>query len=65
MDKASLKEHVDNLGESVGSKLKDAKQQMGRISGRITRFIQDHPAACLLGALTLGYLVARVARRQH
>ena len=64
MDEASLKERVDNLGESVGSKLEEARQQVGRISGRITNFIQDHAAACLLGALALGYLVARVARRQ-
>jgi hypothetical protein len=65
MDEASLKERVNNLGESAGSKLEEAKQQLGRIGGRITSLIQDHPAACLLGALALGYLVARVARRQR
>jgi hypothetical protein len=30
----------------------------------MTDVIQDHPAACLLGALALGYLVARLARHQ-
>jgi hypothetical protein len=31
----------------------------------MTTFIQDHPAACLLGAIALGYLVARMARHQR
>ena len=45
-------------------KIEQAKQQLGQLNGRITTFIKDHPAACLLGAVALGYLVARVARRQ-
>lgn len=65
MDEANLQEHVAHLGESLDSKLKQAKQQVGRISGRITRLIQDRPATCLLGALALGYFVARVARHQR
>jgi hypothetical protein len=65
MDTTSLQEGMDELGEKVRPKLEQARQQLGRLNGRITTFIQDHPAACLLGALALGYLVARVARRQH
>ena len=42
--------------------IEDAKQRLGRLNGQVTGFIKDHPAACLLGAVALGYLVARVAR---
>jgi hypothetical protein len=45
-------------------KIEQAKQQLGRLNGRVMSFIKDHPAACLLGVVALGYLVARVARRQ-
>ena len=65
MDTASLKESVDDLKDRVRPKIEEAKQQIGHINGRITSFIQDHPAACLFGALALGYLVARIARHQR
>jgi hypothetical protein len=65
MDTTSLKESIDSLSNRARPKIEEAKQQIGRAGGRITSFIQDHPAACLLGALALGYFVARVARHQH
>jgi hypothetical protein len=65
MDTTSFKESVDDLSDRVRPKIEEAKQQIGRINGQITSFIQDHPAACLLGALALGYFVARLARYQR
>jgi hypothetical protein len=65
MDTTSFKENVDNLSNHVRPKIEEARQGIGRVNGRITSFVQDHPVACLLGALALGYLVARVARHQH
>ena len=65
MDTASIKKSVDDLGERARPKIEEAKQKLGQSNGRATGFIKDHPAACLLGALALGYLVARLARRQR
>jgi len=65
MDTATIRKSVDDLGQRVRPKIEQAKEELGRINGRVTGFIQDHPAACLLGALALGYLVARLARRQR
>ncbi len=64
MDTTSFQKSVDDLSDRVRPQIEQAKRQLGRLNGRITGFIQDHPAACLLGALALGYLAARVARRQ-
>ena len=64
MDTATIKKSVDDLGQRVRPKIEEAKEKLGRINGQATGFIKDHPAACLLGALALGYLVARLARRQ-
>lgn len=52
--------HADSFNDSTD----EAKPQAGRLNGWMAGFIQRHPAACLFGALTLGYLVARVARRR-
>jgi len=60
-----IKEGVDDLAERARPTIEEAKQKLGRINGRVTSIIQSHPAACLLGALALGYLVARLARHQH
>ena len=64
MNTTSFKASVDELSDRVRPKIEEAKQKIGRINGKMTSFIQDHPAACLVGAIALGYLVARVARRQ-
>jgi hypothetical protein len=65
MDTMSFKESVNDLGDRVRPKIEEAKQKLSRVNGRITSFIQDHPAACLLGAIALGYFVARAARHQR
>jgi hypothetical protein len=65
MDTTAIKNSVDNLSNRVRPKIEEAKQEMVRINGRITSFIQEHPAACLVGAVALGYLVARIARHQQ
>lgn len=65
MDTTNFKKTADDLGDRVRPKIEEAKQQIGRINGRITGFIQNHPAVCLLGALALGYFVARIARHQR
>jgi hypothetical protein len=65
MDTSSIKDSVDDFTNRIRPKIEEAKQQANRVNGRITGFIQEHPAACLLGALALGYLAARMARHQH
>jgi hypothetical protein len=62
METRSFENTLDDVGERIRPRIEDAKRRLGRLNGEITGFIQDHPAACLLGAVALGYLVARVAR---
>ncbi len=65
MDTTSFKESVNDLSGRVRPKIDELKQRLGRANGRITGFIQDHPAVCLVGAIALGYVVARIARNQR
>jgi hypothetical protein len=50
---AGLRPHIEEL-----------KQRIQSINERAQGFIKEHPAACLMAALGLGYLFARVARRR-
>ncbi len=65
METTSFKESINDLSDRVRPKIEEVKQRLGRVNGRITGFLQDHPAACLLGAIALGYVVARIARNQR
>ena len=62
MDTTTFEKSLDDVGDRIRPRIEDAKQRLGRLNGQVTDFIKDHPAACLLGAVALGYLVARVAR---
>ena len=59
-----LRNSVEDVGDRIRPRIEDAKRRLGRLNGEVTGFIKDHPAACLLGAVALGYFVARVARSQ-
>lgn len=57
-------------GETAGDGASHARMSWDDIKGRLQAwnekakgFIRERPAACLLGAVALGYLVARLARK--
>ena len=62
METTSFESSAEDVVERIRPQIEDAKRRLGRLNGEVTGFIKDHPAACLLGAVALGYLVARVAR---
>ena len=64
METTSFERSVGDIGDHVRPQLEEARKQLGRLDRRARSFIDEHPAVCLVGALALGYLVARVARRR-
>jgi hypothetical protein len=62
MDTTSFENSAEDVVERIRPQIEDAKRRLGRLNDRITDFITEHPAASLLGAVALGYLVAHVAR---
>ena len=60
--KAKLKEAAHQLGERVRPKLEKGKRQLQSLGGRAKELVNEHPAACLMAALALGYVAARVVR---
>jgi hypothetical protein len=63
METSTIKNAVEDLSHQVRPKIEEAKQEIRRVSGQMTSFIQRRPATCLIGAVALGYIVARIARR--
>jgi hypothetical protein len=59
----NVEERVDLVGAQVRPQLAKARERLRSLDGRARTLIKEHPAACLLGALGLGYLFARLARR--
>jgi hypothetical protein len=55
---------LSQLGDRIAPQLEDAKRRLRSVNSEAARVIKEHPTACLLAALGLGYLIARVARRQ-
>ena len=64
MNTLILGRSVDDCGDRVRPQIEEARKRIERLDGQARGFITEHPAACLLSGLALGYLVARVARRQ-
>lgn len=57
-------ERDDGGDDGVRSRIEELKERMVSLNDRAEGFIKEHPVACLMGALGLGYIVARIARRR-
>ena len=42
----------------------ELKERLDLLNKRVKSFIEERPVVCLVGAMALGYLVARIARRR-
>jgi hypothetical protein len=50
--------------DGLRPRIEELKERIGSLNERAKGFIKEHPAACLVGAVGLGYLFARMARRR-
>ncbi|HEY0712269.1 MAG TPA: hypothetical protein VGF45_06330 [Polyangia bacterium] len=62
MNTADIQQSVRNL-VSEAPDLEEVKARLQTLNQQVTSVIKEHPGKCLLGALTLGFLLARIARR--
>ena len=49
--------------EGLRPRIEKLKERIVSLNDRAKGFIKEHPTACLMGALGLGFLFARIARR--
>jgi hypothetical protein len=51
------------LGDRVRPQLEDAKRRLSSLNDKAVDFIKENPGTCLVGALALGYIIGKIARR--
>lgn len=61
----NIKERAEELGQRLEPHIQEGKRRLMSLNDSARALINEHPAACVFGALALGYLVARVARRER
>ena len=64
MNKAESAQPKNDNNEGLRPRIEELKERMEAINDQVKGFIKEHPAACLMGALGLGYLFARIVRRR-
>jgi ElaB/YqjD/DUF883 family membrane-anchored ribosome-binding protein len=58
-----LESALRQASEQVKPHLDEAKRQLSTFNERATVYVKENPGKCLLGALALGFVVGKIARR--
>ena len=61
-DEQATEQHAEG-NDGLRPRIEELKERIVSLNDRAKAFIKEHPGACLVGALGLGYLFARIARR--
>ena len=54
----------DDMTDDLHVAIARSQDAIREIDGHVRRFVQQRPMACVLGAVGIGYIVARLARRR-
>ncbi|HVR61459.1 MAG TPA: hypothetical protein VMU50_06135 [Polyangia bacterium] len=58
-----IEETAREFEERVRPQLDQAKKRLGAMNDEVIDYIKANPGKCLLGALAVGYIIGRIARR--
>jgi hypothetical protein len=62
-DTGDLESALREASERVKPQLDEAKRRLSSWNERATGYIKQNPGKCLLGALAVGFVVGKIARR--
>jgi ElaB/YqjD/DUF883 family membrane-anchored ribosome-binding protein len=51
------------MGDRVRPQIEEAQRRLSSLNDKAMSYIKENPGRCLLGAVALGYLVGKLARR--
>lgn len=60
---ADLESALREASEQVKPHVEEAKRRLDSWNERATTYIKENPGKCLLGALAVGFVVGKIARR--
>ena len=58
-----IEETVRQVGARVRPQIDHARRRLSSLNHDATCYINENPGRCLLGALALGFLIGKIARR--
>ena len=59
----NIENKARELGERVRPQIEDAKRRLTSLNDSVTGYIKENPGKCVLGAIALGYIIGKIARR--
>jgi hypothetical protein len=63
MSMTRIEEKTPDVDSHLPPQVEEVKLRLESLNEEVTTFIKEHAVACLVGAVALGYLVARVSRK--
>ena len=51
------------IGDRVRPQIEDAKRRLTSLNDKAIEYIKENPGTCLVGAVALGFLIGKIARR--
>jgi ElaB/YqjD/DUF883 family membrane-anchored ribosome-binding protein len=51
------------IGDRVRPQIEDAKKKLSSLNEKAIDYIKENPGTCLVGAVALGFLIGKIARR--
>jgi hypothetical protein len=58
-----LEDKSPDTDAALPAPAEEIKQRLESLNEQVTTFIKDNAGLCLIGAVALGYVVARIARK--
>jgi ElaB/YqjD/DUF883 family membrane-anchored ribosome-binding protein len=58
-----IEDRAHDLSARVRPQVQEARQKLESVGESITEYIKENPAKCLVGAIAVGFLVGKIARR--
>ena len=54
---------VREVGFRVRPQIEEAKKRLSDLDETVTDYIKENPGKCLIGALAVGFLIGKIARK--
>jgi ElaB/YqjD/DUF883 family membrane-anchored ribosome-binding protein len=54
---------VKQVGARVRPQIDEARRRLTSLNSDVTGYIKENPGRCLLGAIALGFVIGKIARK--
>lgn len=58
-----IEERAHSLSARVRPQVQEARKKLEEVGETVTEYIKENPAKCLVGAIAVGFIVGKLARR--